>query len=620
MILSIACNLIPLFVQGAGPSGPTASATGAHAGPSGPTAPSRGSFADAVNELRTYDLSSIAVERQWKSSTRTLLPMVSIDDGGFHDHQESGTVFSADEVMEFLYQQYEEEIEYEGRGMWGLDGDRMAVRAPASLHQEIGRTLAALNALTSSHTELTIDVLVSRAKPLGDSDMSGLVSLEAAENWMMNGANASERERYVVKLATGHVSRLDVLNSTPVVLDWDVEIAQGAAVHDPATTVLSLGRRLQLAGSPTERGLNLSFALLQCELAGPPETRANRQHALLGSEAKHDFIDAPSNVQHVTTWDRTLTCNSSLDDGQALVLRFDLAGTDGENYHEAIVIRRTGARLQTLRELPSSTGRSWTVIDSTAVSPPRVRLHSGSEKLVSDWFVLIALGLRIDDPLIALIDMDGPDLLYELLESGRGGLDDLQSVGPWIFARQAHEQDEEEAERSPVPSYAEVLSASLPDTESVNLGLELRRGGPQGEVLRRAGIALRTSRSNVISLGVERTYEYGYDVEVAQHAAAGDPETRVSFDGVLCKLGLTRQPDGGLRLDVEGIATALIDDRRFEYAGHFLERAIQPSFDRLQVDESLHIGADETTRRFVLGNQFEGAGSQGLTLVVTVRR
>ncbi|MCA8978636.1 MAG: hypothetical protein H6831_02515 [Planctomycetes bacterium] len=634
MMLSLALLLAPSFaqtndpvvppliaaaVQGqtAGPSGPRNVVKHANADTAGPSGPAN---LGAENVLRMYDLRSIQAGRSWETVSRSLLPAVRIDQGGLNEAEEYEPVFSPDEVMELLYRRFDEEIEYEGRGMWGLEDGRLALRAPESVHAGVVRTLSALDALTSAHVELTVDVLVSRSKPLGDPEVSGLVPLARAEAWLMNGAAATERERYAVKLATGRTTTMDALRSMPVVLDWDVEIAQGAAVHDPATTVLSLGRRLQLAGAPSADGLMLSYTLLQSELALPPVTRSNRQRALLGSEAGHDFVDAPSNTQFVQTWDRTLACNSTLRDGQALVLRFDLAGTDGDNYHEAIVIRRTGGELPLLRELPSWNGRGWTAIDGSALNPPRLSLRSESDRLVSEWFDLIALGVRDDYPLRAVIRCDGADMLYELLESGRHDSDDVNVIGSWMLASPVRQAEVEEEFEKPVPSYEQIVSSGMPSSESVNVELELRRGGPQGEVLRRAGLALRNSDSNLIALGVERSYEYSYDVEVAQHAGVGDPETRISFDGLLCKLGLSAQPDGGLRIDVEAHATALEEEKRFEYAGLFLERAQQPVFARLELNDSLHLAKGETERRFVLGNQFEGRGSRGMTLVVHVTR
>ena len=620
MMLSLALIVAPTLAQSAGPAGPRNLASVASAETAGPSGPSRTIAAEADNVLRIYDLDSIRTEREWECRSLPLLPVIRISEGNSYEYRETETVFPADQVMELLYRQFGDEIEYEGRSMWGLEDGRFAVRAPESVHANVARTLAALDALTSAHIELTIDVLVSRSKPLGDPELSGIVPVERVEAWLMNGASPTERERYVVKLGAGRAVGVNALRSMPVVLDWDVEIAQGAAVHDPATTVLSLGRRLQLAGAPSVDGLMLSYSLLQCELASAPETRANRQRALLGSEAGHDFVDAPSNTQFVTTWDRTLACNSALSDGNALVLRFDLAGAAGENFHEAIVIRRTGGELPLMREIPDPSGSPWTVIDGSAVMPPRISMFSEGDELVSDWFDLTALAMRDDSPLFAVLRFGSADSLYELLDGSRRGADDLEAIGPWMLATPARLGEVEEENGRPVPGYGEILRASMPASDSVNVELELRRGGPQGEVLRRAGLALRASDSNVIALGVERSYEYGYDVEVAQHAAVGAPETRVSFDGFLCELGFAMETDGGMRLELEAYATALDAERRFEYGGPFLERALQPSFTRLELQESLHIAKGETERRFVLGNQFEGAGSRGLTLVVHVTR
>jgi len=620
MIMSITLSLLPIFAQSAGPAGPTTPSAGSHAGPNGPSAPSRGSRDNAASVLRTYDLSSIMVEQRREFGSRPVLPLTRIDEGNFIMYDESYQALSEDMVMELLYTRFSDEIEYEDRGMWGLEDGRLAVRAPESLQAEFARTLEFLGALTSARAELTIDVVVSHDRPLGSPELSGLVSVEQAESWLMNSVSGAERSRYVVELAPGHISTLDALESTTVVLEWDVEIAQGSAVHDPITSVLSLGRRLLITGSPSSDGLLLSLSLLQGELDGPPITRANRQRSLLGSEAGHDWVDAPANSQYVTVWDRTIACNSSLPNGQALVMRFDLAGQAGSSFHEAIIIRHTGGELPVLSELPSSDGRNLTVIDTSIVMPPSVHTWSAEDELLPPWAHLTALEMRHSHALYSILRQAETGTMYESMESSRG-VDDLEMIGPWLFVTpQMEEVRQLESEGRTLPSYAQIVQASMLETAPVNLSVELRRGGPQGEVLRRAGLSIRPSDSNLLVLGVERTYEYGYDVEVAQHAGVADPENRVAFDGLLCTLALSEYSGGGLRLDLAGAATAQTSERRFEYAGPNVERAVQPSFEKLQLDESLRMAKGETERRFVLGNQFSGSSSKGLTLIVTVRR
>ena len=583
-------------------------------------APAPPASEEAANVMRTYNLSALRSEWNGGGSLPAFVPLSGEDAGEEQLEYESYTVFAADEVMEVLYNRIGEDLEYEGRGMWERGRGMLAVRAPEAVHDEIANTLVFLSEVTASHAELTLDIIVTHDKGLGAPELAGLVSRAAAESWLEEGVPGSERSRYVLELSSGKVALVDATRSMPLVFDWDIEIAQGASTLDPQTRELTLGRRLNLSGAPTSNGLMLSLGIAQGELVTAPMTRANRQRALLGSEAGHEFVDMPGNTQFVTVWNRSISCDSMLADNQALVLRFDLAGPEGARYHEAIVIRRTGGDWPALRALPGADGRTLTIIDSSAMGPPRVRIAQDVDFPLPGWVDLNALSWRdgySEDVPRHYIEMGDPDLALGLLQELRAD-DDMTYKGPWLLCTE-NSDDNSEGEDTR-PSYSEVVRDNALRAETANLTLELRRNGPTGELLRRASFSVRTGSSNLLALGVEHSYEYGYEVEVAQHAAAADPETRIAFDGLFCTIRLDELPGGQLILAIDGQATDLISNQRFEYGGLFVERAYQPLLQSLGLHERMRMGPDETEHRFVLGNQVSGPGSRGLTLVVNVKR
>ena len=54
---------------------------------------------------------------------------------------------------------------------------------------------------------------------------------------------------------------LDLSRDEPVVTDFDVEIAQGAAIQDPIVTVVSTGTRLSARAAPAEDGMFLALTI-----------------------------------------------------------------------------------------------------------------------------------------------------------------------------------------------------------------------------------------------------------------------------------------------------------------------------------------------------------------------
>lgn len=620
MMLSLALCLLPAFVQGAGPSGPAAQPARAveTPGPSGPRHLS--AERELENVQRVYDLRALAEERHASGTLHAFFPLIDIDGGAAWDGGETYQIFNSDEIFGLLYSYLSAEIEYEGRGMSSLADERLMLVGPESLHADAHRLLEFLGTVTASRAELTIDVVVSRGKELGSPEIAGLVSLAEVDQWLMNGVAGAERSRHVVEVAPGGIGRLASTRAMPVVLEWDVEIAQGSAMHDPVTSLLRLGRQMRLAIAPSRDGLLLTGSILQGELIGALESRSNRQRALLGSEAKHEFVDVHSNTQSVTIRNRSASINTALGADQALVLRFDMVGGEDGSFHEAVVIRRTGGDLPILREFTSSKGRTLTVLDSSVMAPP----HSAVYRLEHNRFPaahdLITMRPRFEGAVNSTIDPGNIDMAILALEEARG-VDELHSIGSWLFAMPRTNEPESLGEDGrAVPSFAQVVDDLAPVLTTANVALELRRNGPSGEVLQRASCAIRSGAASVVVVGVERSYEYGYDVEVAQHAGVVDPETRISFEGLACELQLAGLPGGSLRLDVNARASSMIANERFKFGGPLLEYAEQPAFMKLELDESLRVAAGETERRFVLGNQWSGAGSDGLTLVVTVRR
>lgn len=575
--------------------------------------------AEAPSVTRVYDFSAFGGRRAMWTGTGLMVPALHAVEIGF-DFPARGNEYETSDpqdVMHLVYEHLHEELEYEGRGTWMLpDGRKYAVRAPEDVHARFLATMDFLTELEAAGAALSVDVVHTRDA----SGPVGLVSRAEADRWLAGRASDEIRGHYRLEVGGADVAGFEDTSIVHSVVDWDAEIAQGAVIHDPITAGYEIGRRLSVAGAPTSGGLLLALTLHQTDVPGPPVARTNRYRMLLGSEGGgYELIDGPEETEYSTAWNRALSLNTAIGDDQALVLRFDLAaGHELEAFHEAIVIRREGASIPLMREL-TGVGADWVAVNAGALMPPVASAaHEDrmkhNERFLSVWADLRALGVRGQEGVPGtLIRLGNPEEALFAIESARY-MDEYATFGGWTMIRPRPEDADE-----PVPSIGEVVRAAMPRVETANVTLELRRGGADGALLRRVGVALRAGEESAVAVGVERSYLRDYDVEVAQYAAIADQYTAIAFEGILCGLQLDGLPNGGLRLVLDGSAGALQGPpRRIEHGSQFASGITSYDIRMLDLDRTLRVGADERDARFVLGNQVDGG--DGLTLVVHVAR
>ena len=574
--------------------------------------------AEADSVTRVYDFSSFGGRRATSKNAGALVPALQALEQGFSfDHGCEYEILDPQEVMYLVYEHLDEELEYEGRGSWTMpDGRKYAVRAPEEVHARFRTTMDFLSGLEAAGATLTVDVVHTR----NEAGPVGLVSRAEADRWLAEHANDAHRGRYQMTVGGAGIDGVDDTSRLQSVVDWDAEIAQGSAIHDPITASLLVGRRLSVAGAPTPGGMVLALTLHQCDLNGQPVTSTNRHRMLLGSEGGgFEYVDGPEKTEYSSAWNRALSLNTAIGDDEALVLRFDLAaGHEIDAFHEAVVIRREGGPLPLMHALTGA-GDEWVAVNSGALMPPVATGGTDSEgdhseRFLPAWTDVREMSVRGQEgvPVAGILTAADDEALFTL-ESVRY-MDQYATFAGWTLVRPRPDDEDE-----PLPTVGEVVRAAVPRVETANVTLELRRGGAEGALLRRAGLALRTGEASSVAVGVERSYLRDYDVEVAQYAAIGDQMSAIAFEGILCSLRLDHLPNDGLRIALDGSAGALQGPpRRIEHGSQFASGITSYDIRMLDLDRTLRMRADEREARFVLGNQVDGG--DGLTLVVHVTR
>ena len=576
------------------------------------------------NVVRVYDVAAITATRLGGSVGQGLLPYLG--PGPAIDEEAPEAPFDVDRVMEILNETFPEEMEYEGRAMWSDGRDRILIRGPESLQLRMREVLAFLERSLTSRVELTVDVVTFAQESADTGAPSGFVSLREAEALRAGSQRGARVQTHRLDLIPGRAARVDLTREHTIVLDYDLEIAQGAFIHDPIVGTLSVGTNLTVRAHPMPGGgLGLALTIRRGEALGDVTQHFVRHRGMVGDESGHDFVDAPRSLQKLDVLSRSITCNTLLPDEKALVFRSrtDLSGAQGT---ELVIVRRTGGSLSAFHHLGEGPDSGKLVlIDSEAVAPPHARVigplldeYSGDAEernLDRMWW------WRGSYPQLASVVRSGDvDMVAEMLDRSNTGFY-LNMAGPWLVGIRSADLLQEIADAgAALNDVAAVVATYSQRAVPLEIGLRLRRSGRSPSEAVSCVLPVRAGEDCATVIGVERLIEWDYDVEVAQFASAADLQVRLAFDGLALKLRPSVGPSGDLVLDVRGEAHLLSSQRRLELDGPHSETLDQGSYDRLVLDDRLVAPAGEGSRTFVLGDASERGGEGSLTLEVTVRR
>jgi hypothetical protein len=563
--------------------------------------------------VRTYDIAPLSVDL-FQSATLNLAPSLkpnAMEELNF-DEDEG---FQSDAVISLIEEVFPDQFDYADRGLWQRSRRELLVRAPQPLQEQVAALIAGLEQAATEHAELRVDVLTVPTARLGGTDWRGVVSSQAAQELRgMVGSDASARTHRMT-VYPGRAASVDLRRQQQVLLDYDVEIAQGAAIHDPVVTTLSVGTRLLLSAAPQQDGLALAYVLDRSDPLGGAQRRSTRQRIFVSGESFTESWNSAQASQSLETVTRSVAGDARLASGSALVLRSDLDLTGVKN-SELVIIEQVGGSLSASHSLATA---GIVLVNAETLAPPRCRFAGAWPRYDVRWPGGLGSRPWDDGDIYFGAELETGDLddAMEMIATSSTGLT-LDAAQPWIIGRPDPDAIRELQDAgAEVNDIADVLAAYGSSSQMLDLHVLVRKGGRDGARVASCVLPVQVGGECVAALGREQLMTSEADVEVAQNAAAADMIVQVDFEGLLLRARPHRGSTGALVLDLTGEARVLVDQDRFNLESSILESLDLSTIDRLAFDERLVLtpGAEPVVLTETAG---EGGGA-ALTLEVSVR-
>ena len=597
------------------------SANTASQGPSGvelePPAPAE------ENVTRFYDVASLWSERQ--QTMDRYFKLAAHHSGSNYNEGTQGSLDSqrgADEIVSILVDLLGSEFEYEGRLIQAVEYGRILLRGPEGLHKRVSEVLVFLDELVNAQMELTVSVI--ELEPAGEFPFSGraVVPRVEVERWLGSVSPASSQQEFRLNLRADRAAELDLTRSTPVLLDYDVEIAQAAIIGDPIVQQMAVGTQAYVYATPAPEGVALSVILKRSDLIGEIRERSLR----MGGQVRTDagmIETSPSTV--FQTYDLIgsgFAFDALLRKDQALVLhdRIDLSR---ERRDEVIVLRWTGGELpftKTLHHGPA--GEELVAIDLDFAAPFGLRAGGSLVDPAGLPFKLFEwisggteegiLGVRLEEY--------SSSYAMDLISSQSDSLSML-SVGRHTLIRYFDYSGVAGADAAREMAKVRAAIQGMQSEERlIEFGVKLSRLGKWAGTPIVASFPLRLNHSAAVALGIENPVVYDCDVEVAQDASVSDAQVLAEFEGLVLWLNASRSPRGDLLLDVSaGASQATTLREALDLGTNDLE---QSTCDQLFARQRLTFRADQAGPWVaVIGDTSGGKGAAGsLKLEITVAK
>ncbi|MCP3920683.1 MAG: hypothetical protein GY711_34585 [bacterium] len=531
---------------------------------------------DAANVLRVYDVSTLEVAGEASEQRHSrLLPSTVYERDDLNSRSELDQDSSFELLSEVIRDVYGEEFEYEGRRFETARDGRLIVRGPVALHDRVTRLIEFFETVINSQAELEVFVVrlpresetPAPAALLDEKELQGLLA-------------SAQLSRYSMSLRADRDAILDLSKSRPILIDYDVEIAQAAAISDPIVKAVQDGTRFVIRSAPGVGGLHLAVMMKRGDIRQSAEGRYVNTNALVTSEGgTPTFIRSSSRFPDVQLANRSVSFTSFLPKGKALAVRTKL-GVDGTvEYDEVVVFRQVGGALPTLHEMAiENAGGELLVADLGSVAPPSLFAEGG---LLRETELPCALENRLHhEPLLdAGFRENDFDFMQELVASGTEFLA-INRIGRWLLARPYGEYIGTESAQvvADQKRLKERFTALQRPAQLLDVSVTVKR--PRSGEPVQARIPMRAGTSVTLAIGVESWEVSDFDVEVAQFSAVADPVVRSLFDGAALWIKPMLSRQGELVVDVRGAVNLLGDRERFE-----LESRVFDSIESTPVDQ-----------------------------------
>lgn len=488
------------------------------------------------------------------------------------------------ELLDLLNQILGDELRREGREMM-VEGDTLAVLAPASLQQQVRGLLEGLEQALAGTLTVRVD---SFRLAEGASEPSAVVmSDEEAQRLVASLSSAGSLQRTAtLQLSAGRTEVLDEWQRTSYLRDYDVEVAQGMAIFDPQVDEALSGQRLALRALAVPGGAALSVLGLESELEELRELEIDLSGLLTQVEAPPMTLQGPHRLQSPKVVQTAFAFDTFLADGKALALTFDSALGE-RKVRSVVVLRRLANTLGSyvVRPIPG-TNRSLIALDAGLFRPAR---------FVPE--LELALGNRGRGQVpsaMAQLDFEGSGFLIEWLKA-RFSI--WRPFGPWILVVTDPAWD-----RDAGAQLDRLVKGVRPRVALTEASFELRSAGARAVRVR---LPLLEGSSATVVVGRARTALTDHDAEIAQNAAVQDPQVTSVFEGLV----LTCFQHGDL-VELRGFAQ--LEGRSQEFSpGGGLATLERLDLRSLRFDERLRLDGGRTPQR--IGSSAERSDS-GLLL------
>jgi hypothetical protein len=502
---------------------------------------------------RTYDIAALAPAGGERTRVEHLLPFLDphsdITDGA------SYAQICSDELSSLLTTLFAPELEQPGLFLQFEEPGVATLRAPQSVHASFAQLLEQLARQLRNETE--IDVLYASV-PSGDAALlpdGGLLAAAdvAAIATRLQSGTGRSLARTTLRVPALSEGWFASAREIDALVDFDVEIAQGATTADPITMSLSTGLRLSVRACGDEAGTWLACLAQSAEPAAEPSARAVSIPARqAGVETVVRRMRAPGGAV-TTTNESQLTGGPlyELDEdyqiaqvsaactawgvegyvpaGKALALRSRVA--IGNANTETLLVLAPRAHAPRDEALPLIDGGKLIVRDVSSWATPVARrelplpsTRAGNSGFVSPCFGEHALAL-------SLSTQPPPQELTSFEYDGQRHSASVAGVLLQLV------------QRDTTPTALGTRTA--PRLASIEL--VLTRGATR-EVSGRASCVVRAGGSGVVALGRESLSVRDYDVEVATGASIADPRTSFVFQGLVAEVTPHVAADGELSL------------------------------------------------------------------------
>ena len=561
-----------------------------------------------AGELRTYQLQALLVPFRAEFQMQ-VLPLR----GSASPAEEERERLDAGLLIEILRSLCAPEFEYEGRSLQEIDGS-LYVTAPVAVQEKVAKILGFLGGALSARSELALDeLLLPDALP---HDPAPVLSAEEAQK-LLGGAGL--RRSWKVALRPGWIGTAISQRAIGFLSDWNCEIAQGAAIHDPIIDSVPAGDAIVCSGASAPGGMWLALLARGGESAGPkdhaidfyatvasettpvPNPQPNGPAARSGGRV---LQAGPKVWQSVPVGVSALALNTFLPDGKVLCLSSTISVGE-QRGTRLLFVRRANAAAAPVQGLAFDTkpgaSRDLVLVDAGWLRPPLCGstgdLRGGGALPITNAEATEALGFQ----------MRGADTAraHELLVDA-SGLDVFDSHAWLVIAR-----SQRTAEGSGLEAALARLSAGVRVPQGFSAEVALRRGS---SLIARSTIALRSGVASTLVAGAEDELLYDWDVEVAQSAAVADPQMRPSFEGLCARLRVDRDAGGALLLQIRGFGQVRSGEvRNLEPQVPTVGAISLGTWDRLGVEEQVTLAADGPRKA-----AFGDTGGGGLVLEVTL--